>query len=95
MDQMTKFTRQFRVSGRVQGVFYRASTREQALRLQLSGYAKNLPDGTVEVLAYGDAAALQALEQWLWRGPMAAEVRDVQSVPVQGDLDPQAEFLIK
>ena len=88
-------TRQFLVSGRVQGVFYRASTREQALRLQLSGYAKNLPGGTVEVLAYGDEAALQALEQWLWRGPMAAEVRDVKSVSVQGDLNLQGEFLIK
>lgn len=95
IDQMTKMTRQFLVSGRVQGVFYRASTREQALRLHLSGYAKNLPDGTVEVLAYGDEAALKALEKWLWRGPIAAEVRDVKSVSVQGDLDLQGEFLIK
>jgi acylphosphatase len=59
----------FRVSGKVQGVFYRASTREQALALGLTGYARNLPDGAVEVLACGDARAIEALERWLWQGP--------------------------
>ncbi|MEO8802998.1 MAG: acylphosphatase, partial [Rudaea sp.] len=44
----------FIISGRVQGVFFRASTREQAQRLKLGGYAKNSPDGTVEVLACGE-----------------------------------------
>jgi acylphosphatase len=95
MDQASKITRQFWVSGRVQGVFYRASTREQALRLHLTGYAKNLSDGTVEVLACGDEAALQALEKWLWRGPMAAEVRDVKSMTVEGDLALYEGFAIK
>ncbi|WP_130620972.1 acylphosphatase [Dyella amyloliquefaciens] len=64
----------FLVSGRVQGVFYRASAREQALALGLSGYAKNLPNGRVEVVASGDNAALDALERWLWQGPPAAKV---------------------
>jgi len=64
----------FIVSGKVQGVFYRASTREQALRLGLAGHAKNLPDGRVEVLASGDADALGALERWLRQGPPAAKV---------------------
>lgn len=67
----------FLVSGRVQGVFYRASTREQALALGLSGYAKNLPDGRVEVVASGEASAVDALERWLWRGPAAADVTQV------------------
>lgn len=72
-------SRRFLVSGKVQGVFYRASAREQALALGLVGYAKNLPDGCVEVVASGSGAALDALEQWLWRGPAAARVDDVTS----------------
>jgi acylphosphatase len=62
----------------VQGVFFRASTREQALRLQLTGYARNLPDGSVEVLACGDTAALDELECWLQHGPPAARVDALQ-----------------
>lgn len=64
----------FWVSGRVQGVFFRASTREQALALALSGYAANLPDGRVEVVVSGTEAAIDALERWLWQGPPAARV---------------------
>ncbi|MHA6205565.1 acylphosphatase [Dyella soli] len=71
--------RRFLVSGKVQGVFYRASAREQALALGLAGYAKNLPDGRVEVVATGSGSALDALEQWLWRGPASARVDDVTS----------------
>ena len=67
----------FLVSGKVQGVFYRASAREQALALGLSGYAKNLPDGRVEVVASGSDAAIEALERWLWQGPTAARVDTV------------------
>lgn len=68
----------FYVEGRVQGVFYRASTREQALRLGLSGYARNLDDGRVEVLARGERAALDALERWLHEGPPHAVVTAVR-----------------
>lgn len=68
----------FTVHGRVQGVFYRASTREQAQRLGLSGYAKNLSDGSVEVLACGKAQAIDVLERWLWQGPPAAVVNTVR-----------------
>jgi len=67
----------FFVGGRVQGVFYRASAREQALELGLTGYAKNLPDGRVEVLAFGSLASLDALEAWLRIGPPAAKVSEV------------------
>ncbi len=70
-------TARFIVSGRVQGVCYRASTREQALALGLAGHARNRRDGSVEVLACGTSEALDALERWLWRGPPAARVEAV------------------
>jgi acylphosphatase len=68
----------FLVSGRVQGVWFRAATREQALRLQLRGFARNLADGGVEVVAVGAEAALAELEQWLWQGPPLAKVAAVR-----------------
>ncbi|MDE2156611.1 MAG: acylphosphatase [Xanthomonadaceae bacterium] len=67
-------TARFTVSGRVQGVCYRASTRALALELGLAGHARNLPDGGVDVLASGAADALDALERWLRQGPPAARV---------------------
>jgi acylphosphatase len=74
----------FRVSGKVQGVFFRASTREQALRLGLSGSARNLADGTVEVIAAGDEASLETLARWLQQGPAAAKVAEVVREDWQG-----------
>lgn len=71
----------FLVSGRVQGVFFRASTRTRAQALGLRGHAVNLPDGRVEVLAAGDAEALEALAQWLWEGPPDAKVESVERSP--------------
>jgi len=67
----------FFVSGRVQGVWFRASTREEARRHGITGHARNLPDGRVEVLACGTPPALASLEKWLWQGPTAARVSDV------------------
>jgi acylphosphatase len=67
----------FVVSGRVQGVFFRASARDEALRLGLTGHAMNLPDGTVEVVACGEEAALAQFERWLGRGPPLARVSGV------------------
>ena len=72
----------FLVSGRVQGVFFRASTRERARALGLSGHAKNLDDGRVEVLACGEAQALDALQRWLHEGPPSARVDAVEREPV-------------
>ena len=66
--------RRFLVRGRVQGVFFRASTRTQAERLGLRGHALNLPDGRVEVLAVGPGAAVDELADWLRQGPPAARV---------------------
>jgi acylphosphatase len=78
----------FWISGRVQGVWFRAGTREQALALGLSGYARNLLDGRVEVLAQGDAEAVAALERWLQRGPPLARVERVVAEPcAPEDLD--------
>lgn len=66
------------VTGRVQGVFYRAATRQQAQLLKVTGYAKNLSDGSVEVLACGTTDAVAALKTWLWQGSPVAHVDDVQ-----------------
>lgn len=70
------------VSGRVQGVFFRDSTRSKARRLGITGYAINLPDGRVEVLACGDRASLDTLVQWLHIGPPSAQVNELQSESV-------------
>lgn len=67
----------FIVSGRVQGVFFRASTRAQALALGITGYARNLADGSVEVVASGSPEALNELEAWLQHGPPSARVHSV------------------
>lgn len=66
------------VAGRVQGVYYRAATAEQAARLQLDGWVKNLADGCVEVVAAGSPTAVAELAGWLWQGPPAARVDAVQ-----------------
>ena len=60
--------------GRVQGVYYRAATAEEAARLTLDGWVENLADGGVEVVAAGEPAAIAALARWLWKGPPAARV---------------------
>jgi acylphosphatase len=75
--------RRFLVRGKVQGVWFRASTREQAQRLGLAGHALNLADGRVEVVACGEAAALDTLEAWLWQGPELARVSAVEPEEVE------------
>ncbi|HKQ30666.1 MAG TPA: acylphosphatase [Burkholderiales bacterium] len=73
--------RRFVVSGRVQGVFYRASTQQTARRLGLTGWVRNLEDGRVELVACGDTDKLDQLEKWLWQGPSNALVEDVEMEP--------------
>ncbi len=80
------------VRGRVQGVFYRASTREAAGRFGVTGHAVNLPDGRVEVLACGAPAAVEALCNWLREGPPAARVEAMECEPV--DVPPPTDFTI-
>lgn len=73
----------FHVSGRVQGVWFRAATQQQARALGLTGHAINLPDGRVEVLACGDRQAVAQLESWLWEGPELAQVSAVQGAEAE------------
>ncbi|HMM66279.1 MAG TPA: acylphosphatase [Dokdonella sp.] len=68
----------FHVCGHVQGVSFRAGTRAQAARLGISGHARNLRDGRVEVLAAGSPDSLAELEAWLQRGPLGARVQSVE-----------------
>jgi len=72
-------SRQFIVHGRVQGVFFRASTQREAQRLGLDGWACNLHDGTVLVIARGPRDGVDALQQWLQQGPPLAHVSRVEA----------------
>ena len=85
-DERTKETRicvRCHVAGRVQGVFFRASTRDVAMPLGIKGHAINLEDGTVEVRACGDDAAVEQLKEWLNQGPRQASVTDVYERPTE------------
>jgi acylphosphatase len=66
--------RRYLVSGKVQGVFFRHSTRVQAERLGLRGFVRNLADGSVEIVAQGSSSSLESLSLWLQRGPELARV---------------------
>ena len=68
-----------RVTGRVQGVSYRASTLEKARQLGVCGWVANLPDGSVRVEAEGPEAVVDELVQWLHEGPPAARVETLES----------------
>jgi acylphosphatase len=83
-----RVSRRFRITGRVQGVYFRQSTRVQAERLALFGHARNLPDGSVEVLAHGGAEAVAELHRWLHRGPTSARVDGVLEVELEPDAGP-------
>jgi acylphosphatase len=73
-----KVARRAIVSGRVQGVFYRASTASKARELGITGSARNLADGRVEVIAFGTEVAVRALFDWLWIGSSASHVTQVE-----------------
>jgi acylphosphatase len=83
-----------RVRGRVQGVYFRAATRERARALGVVGSVRNRDDGSVEIEAEGAAAAVEALVSWARQGPAAARVDDVQveSLPPRSD---ESEFRIR
>ena len=86
--------RKFLVEGKVQGVFFRASTQSQARQLNLTGHAINLPDGRVEVLACGEPGDLDQLEGWLQEGPPMADVRSVSTSHEPCD-DPPGSFVTR
>jgi acylphosphatase len=81
--------RRARVEGRVQGVYYRASTAERARALGVRGHARNLPDGSVEVLCAGPLDAVESLIDWLWQGPPMARVDSVQVEEAAGEAVPE------
>ena len=70
------------VSGRVQGVFYRDSTRKKAIELGVNGWIKNRADGRVELVACGERHEVEQLQQWLWKGPLLASVSEVTAKEV-------------
>jgi acylphosphatase len=75
---MAEPARLVRITGRVQGVFFRAWTQSQATELGVKGWVRNCDDGSVEAHLEGDEAAMKALIQRMHQGPPAAEVEDVQ-----------------
>jgi len=71
--------KKFNVTGRVQGVWFRQSTKNTAQSLSLTGWVSNRQDGSVELIACGSEEVITELETWLWQGPPAAEVESVVS----------------
>ena len=70
---------QLKINGRVQGVYFRASTVEQARRLGITGWVMNCPDSSVEVVAEGEREQLEKLIRWCRNGPPGAQVREVRA----------------
>ena len=81
-----KITRRLRISGRVQGVFFRESMRLRAEQLKVTGWVRNCADGTVEAVAQGDAFEVGRLIEWAQRGPDAAMVEKLDVESVQDDV---------
>lgn len=81
------------IKGKVQGVFYRATTRVKALELDITGFVQNQPDGSVYIEAEGTQEALQHLVDWCKQGPKQARVELVSAV--EGDLINFDTFEIK
>jgi acylphosphatase len=69
------------IKGRVQGVWFRATTQEQALAQQVTGWVKNTPDGNVEAVFEGEAEDVDRVLQWCHQGPAGAIVQDVEVEP--------------
>jgi len=71
------------LSGKVQGVYFRASSQQMAIELGLSGYARNLADGDVEVMVCGEKSNVNKMLEWLTHGPSEAEVDKVELKQVE------------
>jgi acylphosphatase len=82
------------VSGRVQGVFFRGAAADQARALGLVGYARNLDDGTVEMVAEGARGALEMLGAWANHGPRMARVEEVR-IEWHESLNEFGEFTVR
>jgi acylphosphatase len=90
---MSTVSRTIRVSGKVQGVFFRASTKNKADELNIKGFVRNEPDGSVYIEAEGEETNMGQFIAWCWEGPRGARVEtcDTREVPVQGF----ADFVVK
>ena len=82
--------RRYLISGRVQGVFYRASAQQQAKQLGINGWVRNLHDGRVELFACGHPQDLNELEKWLQIGPDYAKVSNIEVINENPDFLPEA-----
>ena len=82
---MSKVCRRARVEGKVQGVWFRASTKQRADQLHVAGWANNCLDGSVEVMMFGEESNVTELSDWLWEGPPLAIVDKVLIDDVDGD----------
>ena len=80
------------IKGRVQGVYYRASAKDVAREVGVTGWVKNMPDGNVEVMAFGTEDQLNALFEWLRQGPPTAKVAAVETKSVAWQKHPFFEI---
>ena len=81
---MAKICKKAIVSGLVQGVYFRASTKQQAIAIGVSGHARNLPNGDVEVIMYGEQTQVTALNEWLFQGSPMSRVDSVTTEDLPG-----------
>lgn len=75
------------IHGKVQGVFFRDSMRQEAHRLGICGWVRNKPDGTVEAMVQGDQPAIERIVQWAHKGPARAQVERVETTPAKGQFN--------
>ena len=74
-----RVARRLRIEGRVQGVWFRESMRQEAARLGVVGWVRNRPDGSVEAVVQGDPGAVAAMTSWARHGPDGADVRNLEA----------------
>ena len=80
-----RVTRRLVIRGLVQGVFYRESMRQEAARLEVTGWVRNCRDGSVEAVVSGTPEAVDAIVAWSRRGPADARVSGVDVTPAEGE----------
>lgn len=88
-----KINKQIKITGKVQGVFFRKSTQDKARQLGISGWVQNEPDGSVLTEIEGNVEAIAQMEQWLHQGPERARVEEVTIV--EGEVKGCQDFQIK
>lgn len=80
------------IKGKVQGVYFRQSTKQKALELNITGWIRNTPDNTVEAFAQGDEERMQIFIAWCHEGPPAARVSEV--IATEAPIDESSSFII-